>query len=158
MVENLLKPPLHILARAVIRRGDDILLAQANGSPNTFLPGGHLEPGESLPHSLKRELWEEFGLEAEVGMYMGLVEHSWDQANVTNYELNHLFEVSLPTLAPGKVPLAQEAHLTFFWADVGELSAQGLEPYPLRHLLKDGSASPLWNTTLPVTSPVTPDR
>lgn len=143
-------PPLHILARAVIRRGDDILLAQANGAPNTFLPGGHLEPGESLPHSLKRELWEEFGLEAEVGAYLGLVEHSWEQANVTNYELNHLFDASLPTLGGGQTPLSREAHLTFFWADIGELSAHGLEPYPLRHLLRDGTTSIPWTSTLPI--------
>ncbi len=148
MVKNLLRPPLHILVRAVIRRDDKLLLAQAKGSHNTFLPGGHLEPGESLPVGLARELWEELGLQIEVGAYLGLVEHSWEDENTTHYELNHLFEVSLPALAADKNPLSREAHLSFFWAELDRLSEHGLEPYPLRHLLHESPPSTLWATTL----------
>lgn len=146
VVQDLLRPPLHILARAVIRREGKILLAQAKGSYNTFLPGGHLEPGESLPLTLKRELWEELGLQAQVGAYLGLVEHSWEAANTVNFELNHLFEVLLPTLEPDKNPLSREAHLRFFWAEQEDLT--GLEPYPLRRRLREGVTLPLWASTL----------
>ncbi len=149
MVADLLAPPLHILVRAIIRQGDKVLLAQAKGSHNTFLPGGHLESGESLPRSLERELGEELGLHAEVGAYQGLVEHSWeDEEGTVHYVLNHLFEVALPTLGEGCAPLSREAHLTFFWAEVTALTDLGLEPYPLRRLLGEGVPSTFWASTL----------
>lgn len=97
-----------------------------------------------------RELWEELGLEAEVGLYLGLVEHSWEDAGAAmNYELNHLFEVSLPTLGEGQTPHSREAHLTFFWAEVSRLTEYVLEPYPLRALLRETIQRSLWGTTLP---------
>jgi 8-oxo-dGTP diphosphatase len=58
----------HILARAVILGPQDqILLAQAVGQSNTFLPGGHLDPREGLQEALVREIDEELGLAARVG-------------------------------------------------------------------------------------------
>lgn len=152
MVEDVLRPQLHILARAVIRRDDKILLAQAQGAHNTFLPGGHLEPGESLPVCLVRELREQLGPEAQVGAYLGVVEHSYGDTT-SHYELNHLFETSLPTLADGVSTVnSREAHLTFFWAGRSDLAQHQLEPYPLRELLKTPIPSALWASAL-MTSP-----
>jgi len=148
---DVLRPELHILARAVVRQGDAVLLARAKGYANSFLPGGHLEPGESLKASLARELREELGLEAEVGVYLGAIEHEWGDPPKTHYELNHLFEVSLPTLASSThVVPSREAHLTFFWAEAGSLARQQLEPYPLQNLLKNAAPNPLalWASTL----------
>lgn len=39
-----------------------VLLAQAIGEKNTFLPGGHIEFGESAKDALVREIEEELGL------------------------------------------------------------------------------------------------
>ncbi len=141
---------LHILTRVVVRRENKVLLAQAAGAANTFLPGGHLELGESLKTCLARELQEETGLEARIGHYLGLVEHTWEDDTGTNYELNHLFEASLPTLAAGENPPSLEAHLHFFWAGLDKLAEYGLEPYPLQHLLKRPAAGSavIWASTL----------
>jgi 8-oxo-dGTP diphosphatase len=40
-------PNFHHLARGIIIDGDKVLLARAVGHKNTFLPGGHVEFGES---------------------------------------------------------------------------------------------------------------
>lgn len=116
------------------------------------MPGGHLEPGESLKTSLARELVEELGLEAQVGMYLGAVEHEYGNAAEMHYEINHLFEVSLPTLGEGETPSSREAHLNFFWAKLDALTGHGLEPSPLRRLLKEKTPSALWASMLPSAS------
>ena len=57
-----MKNPFHHLARAVFIHENKILLAQAKGDTNTFLPGGHVEFGESAKETLKREIQEEMGV------------------------------------------------------------------------------------------------
>jgi 8-oxo-dGTP diphosphatase len=60
------QPEIHQIAAAVIRRGDDILLVQQQGSgdpyPTWALPGGVAGPGELLSEALAREVHEETGL------------------------------------------------------------------------------------------------
>ena len=60
-------PTPHLLARAVIRDADHVLVVRANGQPHAFLPGGYREPDEDLEACLRRELHEELGVEARVG-------------------------------------------------------------------------------------------
>lgn len=59
----------HQIVAAVIRRGTDVLLVQQQGrgdpAPNWALPGGRVEPGESLIEALVRGVQEETGLRVE---------------------------------------------------------------------------------------------
>ena len=60
---------------------------------NTFLPGGHVEFGESAKDALVREIDEELGITCTVGKFLGLVEHKWMNKGVLNCEINQVFEV-----------------------------------------------------------------
>ncbi|MBM6382435.1 MAG: hypothetical protein JSY10_00370 [Paenibacillus sp.] len=51
----------HHLARGIIISQDQVLLAHAIGHQNTFLPGGHIEFGESAPDALKEKLKRSWG-------------------------------------------------------------------------------------------------
>jgi ADP-ribose pyrophosphatase YjhB (NUDIX family) len=143
-------PTTHLLARAVIRRNDRVLVVRAEGQPHTFLPGGHVEDGEGLEACLRRELREELGVESKVGAYRGVVEHRWQRDGEPQYELNHCFAVTAPALA-NTTPAAQEGYLSFEWADAGALPDVNLQPAPLRTLLAGevGPEAPWWASTMP---------
>lgn len=146
-----MSPNVHLLARAVIEDDRYFLLAHQIGASNTFLPGGHVEPGEGIRFGLLRELREELGMTAEVRGYIGAVEHSWHDEAGEQYEINHCFEVSSPQLSRGVQPLSHESHLEFIWVHVSELEEQNLLPVPMRRLLaghRQSAFDPWWASTL----------
>lgn len=67
----------------ILERDGLLLLAQRDGSrdqPGRWeFPGGKVEPGESQPQALARELAEELGIEAEVGEYVA--SECWQQGD-----------------------------------------------------------------------------
>jgi ADP-ribose pyrophosphatase YjhB (NUDIX family) len=143
-------PTTHLLARAVIRDADRVLVVQADGQPHTFLPGGHREAGEGMEACLRRELREELDVQARVGRYLGGVEHRWRRDGERQYELNHCFSVAVPSLTAAQTPQAQEPYLSFDWVLVDRLAEAALEPAPLRSLLANGpeTETPWWASTL----------
>lgn len=143
-------PTTHLLARAVIRDGDHVLVVQADGQSHTFLPGGHREEGEGVEECLRRELAEELGVQARVRAYLGGVEHRWRHNGEPQYEINHCFSVAVPSLTAEVTPAAEEEFLSFVWVPVDQLGDVSLEPAPLRTLLADESApkTPWWASTL----------
>jgi len=55
---------------AVIERNGSVLICQRKGGRHALkweFPGGKVEPGETAPDALRRELREELGIEAEIG-------------------------------------------------------------------------------------------
>ena len=141
----------HLLSRAVIRRNERVLVVRAEGQPHTFLPGGHVEDGEGLEACLRRELREELGVESEIGAYRGAVEHRWQRNGESQYELNHCFAVTAPSLPASTDPTAQEGYLSFEWAAADALGEVNLQPAPLRSLLsgEPDSEAPWWASTMP---------
>ncbi len=115
---------------------------------NTFLPGGHLEPGESARACLARELLEETGLVVTVSAYLGMLEHGWQDAEGrANFEINHLFAVSAPDLTRASLVQSREPHLTFEWVAINDLEAHTLEPAPLIGLLQATERRPAWHAS-----------
>jgi mutator protein MutT len=60
---------------ALIQKNGKILLALRKAGkhmgPKWELPGGKVDPGEEPEQSLRRELKEELGIEAQIGQYLG---------------------------------------------------------------------------------------
>jgi 8-oxo-dGTP diphosphatase len=132
-----------IIARAVIRRDDQILLARQLTKKWSFLPGGHVEPGERIELALVRELSEELGTDAKITGFVGLVEHGYVEDDVTHHELNLVFEVAL---ASGE-PVSQEDHLIFNWLPLDQLADADVRPGSLKNaLLAAGDdRTPFWH-------------
>lgn len=140
----------HLLARAVLRDDDHVLVVRADGQSHTFLPGGHREAGEGLTECLRRELHEELGVQARIGAYLGGVEHQWRRNGEQQYEVNHCFSVAVPDLAAPTPPPSEEDYLSFDWVPVDRLAAVELQPAPVRPMLAEDTATgrPSWGTTL----------
>lgn len=69
-----------------LRKGNMILVGQRpenNSLPGQWeFPGGKIEAGESPEVALARELWEELGIEAEVGELKLSCTHSYGDVNI----------------------------------------------------------------------------
>lgn len=146
-----MEQPFHHLARGIFLRDGTVLLARAMGHKNTFLPGGHIEFGESAKDALKREVLEELGIACEIGQFIGVVEHKWLKKGILHCELNQLFEANSYDLNSTQDPTSNEQHLEFIWCDIDALDAYNLQPYPLRNIIKRysmGTKEACWESSL----------
>jgi 8-oxo-dGTP diphosphatase len=100
-----------VVVGAVLRDGAGRVLAARRATPPGWeFPGGKVEPGESEPAALARELREELGVVAEVGervgpdvpMPGGYVLRVWT-ARVTAGEPTRLEHAELRWLAPDEL-------------------------------------------------------
>ncbi|WEM45002.1 NUDIX domain-containing protein (plasmid) [Photobacterium sp. DA100] len=128
----------HYVARGLIRDGGHILLVRAIGDTMTFLPGGHIEFGESAPVALARELREEASIAAKVGAFVGAAENEWFLGGQLQAEINLIFDVETD-LSHHETVVSNEAHLEFFWVPCEEIEYWNLFPESLRQLVKQNS-------------------
>jgi ADP-ribose pyrophosphatase YjhB (NUDIX family) len=66
---------LRLSVSAVVRRepgGSDLLLMRRRDNGRWGLPGGYVEPGESVAEAAAREVREETGVEIELGRLVGV--------------------------------------------------------------------------------------
>jgi 8-oxo-dGTP pyrophosphatase MutT (NUDIX family) len=118
------------IVRAVIVHENKILIARLKGA-HSFLPGGGVEPGEGAKNALKRELYEELGVEGSIGRFMGGVEtHRVDEKGILQHEVSHLFEVSSDYLKSYSTPMSLEEHLEFYWIDLSTESIKQHDVLP----------------------------
>ena len=123
---------IEVIARGVCVQDGKILLCRAKGGATTYLPGGHIEFGETGRQALVREVKEELGVDAETGAFLGVVENAFQQHGKPHAEINLVYELKLPTDTP---PCALEAWIEFEWRDRAHLD--DLLPATFRRLSDD---------------------
>ncbi len=89
---------IHLISRGLLLRGDDVILCRVKDAKWFFLPGGHIEDGESAKQALLRELQEEIGdADYNINSFIGVCENIFSlEKNVFQHEINIIFAVDVP--------------------------------------------------------------
>ncbi|NQU39304.1 MAG: NUDIX domain-containing protein [Lentisphaerae bacterium] len=126
-----------VIARGVCIVEGSLLLCHGRDQTNTYLPGGHIERGESAAVALEREILEELGVASQAGGFMGAVENHFTQSDEEVYEINLIFRLAIPGLAPGEAVPVEEPWLDFRWVSLDRIEEAQLQPSCLIKMLQD---------------------
>ncbi|MEM8757707.1 MAG: NUDIX hydrolase [Planctomycetota bacterium] len=124
------------IARALIVEGGRVLLCRHREKPYWYLPGGHIEVGETASEAAARELMEEAGLEVKVGDPLLLAEVIFGSPPTNGgHELNVVFHVE----RRGDEPvISTEPELEFAWIELAALVHLDLRPRAMKAWLVNG--------------------
>lgn len=122
-----------LVVAAVIRDGDRVLLLERN--PADYLgglfelPGGLVEPGETLHQALRREVAEETGLIlAASDRYLGGFDYRSERGRLTR-------QFNFQLTAPDNPAIILSEHARFAWVGIAELAQYPVSP-EVRELLR----------------------
>ena len=118
---------IETIARGVCIIGGKLLVCRAKGAKTSYLPGGHIEFGETGRQALVREMREETGCEIMTGRFMGVVENSFMQHGKPHSEINLVYEMKLQNNAGGTVA-SREDWIEFAWHPLTELKSANILP------------------------------
>ena len=114
-------PAVRTTARAVIWQGEKVLV-QVKQAPEggiyLTLPGGRLEPGETLATATVREVFEEVGAEVEVISLLHVAELYKARPEGVRHQVEHLFDCKLRApYSPHMGGAPDEKQINVRWAD-----------------------------------------
>ena len=129
---------IHVLSRAVIIKDGKLLMCINSTVPFYFLPGGHIEHGESAAYALERELEEELGLVCTAQRFLGCFEYNFIPNNPDkchSHEYNFIYLVDAPDLDGHRAPQSPEDHTNFAWVSITALQDVDFKPQALKKVL-----------------------
>lgn len=130
---------IEFLARGLWLDRGRVLVCRSLSKHYCYLPGGHVEFGESADEALVREMKEECGLDVKVGPPLLCLEQRFWQGGTRRHELSIVFHVEQPP--PDRI-LSQESHIAFEWLEMGALVDVDLRPDVMKAWLLSNEAIP----------------
>jgi len=125
-----------ILVRALIIRDRRILVCQTIGKDHFFLPGGHVEFGESMQDGLRRELVEELDARVIASAYIGCVENIFEQNDIIKHEISFVFHVDIDL----SDVVSKEEHISFYWLTFEEFIDANVMPPAMKDAIVEWTA------------------
>ena len=123
---------IETIARGVCVKDGKVLLCYPKDRSYSYLPGGHIEFGETGREALVREMKEETGLDATAGDLLGVVESSFVQKGERHCEINLIYEMSLGGLEGLGGLESMEDWICFDWVDCAKIGATNLLPAEMK--------------------------
>ena len=121
---------IETIARGVCILDGKVLLCLPKDRSYSYLPGGHIEFGETGREALVREMKEETGLDATAGDLLGVVESSFVQKGEKHCEINLIYEMKLRDEGRGMRDEVKscEDWICFDWVDCDKIDSANLLP------------------------------
>jgi ADP-ribose pyrophosphatase YjhB (NUDIX family) len=127
---------IETIARGVCIRDGYILLCQPAKGGRAYLPGGHIEFGETARQALVREIQEEMGQSAIARDFIATTENSFLQNGEPHCEINLYFALDIPGISPESAPAATESWIAFRWVPLTKEALTEANLLPA-HLITD---------------------
>ncbi len=119
------------VARGVCVRNGRVLLCRAKGGQSTYLPGGHIDFGETGREALVREIREELGVDSSATDFLGVVENRFEQNGKRHAEINLVYGLELARTDAE----SQEDWISFEWCPLADLPKASLLPAQMAALV-----------------------
>jgi ADP-ribose pyrophosphatase YjhB (NUDIX family) len=122
---------IEIILRAVIVHDGKILLCLNPKTGTHFLPGGHLEFGETLVEALRREMREEIAREIGEVEILTVIENFYTREGKNLHEINIMARTSVLGGELDEIK-ALESHVTYAWVALSELPGTAILPEAIK--------------------------
>lgn len=133
--------PIELIARGVWIHGSRVLLCRSVKKGYLYLPGGHIEFGESAARALEREFLEETNVAVRARELLLASEGSFSTGKRAHHEINLVFraEPKSPTAAPKPPKISSaEPEITFEWIDLAAAVDLDIRPLAIKAFLAAG--------------------
>jgi ADP-ribose pyrophosphatase YjhB (NUDIX family) len=121
---------IHFLARGLLVTKDgNVILCRSKGKEWFFLPGGHIENGESAESALIREIHEEIGdIGQKISSFVGIVENIFERNEGSQHEINVIFEVGIDKNSV----VSREEHIEFKTIERKDIESTNILPVEVK--------------------------
>lgn len=130
---------IEFIARGALVRNGRVLLCQSIKNEYFYLPGGHIEFGESASAAAAREFHEELGVRPPIGGLVMVSEGVFD-AKRRHHEVNLVFHVEHPSPWPKSLekPKSKEKAIAFRWVELAAVQDLDIRPLAVKAWLAAG--------------------
>jgi len=127
-------PTPETIARGVLTQGSSVLVCKNLDKGYLYLPGGHIEIGETAAAALIREFDEETGLKIKPSRCVAVMEVIFGKGG---HEINFLFPVEHAGELPETIA-SKEAGIGFEWIEAAAIVDADLRPRSIKAWLVGG--------------------
>jgi len=119
---------IELIVRLLIKKENKVLLCFNKETNSHFLPGGHVEFGDTFEETIYKETFEELGWKNEDIKNISFktyLENSYISDNEKHQELNMIFDVEIDKNTPIN---SKEDHISFEWIELSSFDSLKILP------------------------------